>query len=126
MKMRFFQLIFLLFFSFSFCGGGSGDGDGGGDERQAVRHGLAAVLNSHMMGFYYTGLYSPQDIIDWIDGAWANYLGDPTNSVFQNALKTIHDTFSAFNERDCPFGADDSAESNPFFNNEFRSSIFSY
>ncbi|NHN36691.1 hypothetical protein G8764_05230 [Pseudomaricurvus alcaniphilus] len=96
--------------------------------KQSVRHGLAAVLNSVMMGFYYSNGYSAQSIIDWFNSAWTSYLSDPTNSLYQNELDTIHTTFKSLNERSCPLGAGNATEAakNPFFNDDFRAKINQY
>ena len=96
--------------------------------KQYVRHGMAAILNSMMMGFYYTGQYDSQSIVEWFNIAWANYLLDPNNASYQNELSSIHQTFKDFNERNCPLGAGNSksASSNPFFDDDFRQNITFY
>lgn len=96
--------------------------------KQSVRHGLAAVLNSIMMGFYYSNGYTGDSIIDWIDAAWTDYLTAPTNSLYQGELDSIHQTLAPLNERSCPLGGgnDKDIEKNPFYSQEFRQKINFY
>lgn len=96
--------------------------------KQSVRHALGAVLNSLIMGFYYSNGYTVDSIIDWFNFAWTNYLSAPANILYQNELDNIHQTFASLNERSCPLGAPNSQQAarNPFFNDEFRDKITSY